>query len=77
VKRFFCTICGKIRHVRVLPPGVDTFQTNISKRTGECRWHSSGVRHPRMAPTQKYVRVKAPPQPIAPSPKNKAKRGGK
>lgn len=43
MKRFFCTICKKVKHVRVLPSGVDLHQENIKLRTGECRFHTANT----------------------------------
>lgn len=43
-KRFYCTVCKKVKRVRVLPAVVDTpMSPNPANRTGECDRHSRPV----------------------------------
>lgn len=42
MKRFFCTICGKVKRVRKYPASVDD-STNevVALRKGTCKWHDA------------------------------------
>lgn len=41
MKRFYCTVCKKIKRVRVYPASVaDTQATSPQNRIGECKYHS-------------------------------------
>lgn len=42
MKRFYCTVCKRIRRVRQLPPGVEK-NINNAYTTGECRWHGEAL----------------------------------
>jgi len=44
MKRFYCTICKRVKRVRVLPSDVFTAidQSIPSDRLGECDWHTTG-----------------------------------
>jgi hypothetical protein len=48
MKRFYCTICKKVKYVRVLPPGSEPIEgmnneaPSETNRTGVCRWHNRG-----------------------------------
>jgi len=78
MKRFFCPICQKVKHVRVLPRGVDTFQEKIKLRTGECRFHSAG--EDRKAINKRVVihttRPKSSSKASSPAPAPKGKKKG-
>ena len=69
MRRFYCSRCQKIKHVRVMPSSVKTPQAeNPRDRVGECRWHSIGSPHAFFAahkqPTPpKQVKTKKAPQP--------------
>lgn len=40
MRRFYCSICQKVKHVRVMPSTVKTPNAeNPRDRVGECRWH--------------------------------------
>ena len=42
MKRFFCTICGKVKRVRSIPSNTRNPQhTNVMQRMGECDRHSA------------------------------------
>lgn len=42
MKRFFCTTCDAIRHVRVLPNDViNPLGDKPRERIGNCRWHTA------------------------------------
>lgn len=65
MKRFFCTICKKVKHVRVLPRNVVPAEM-VSRRTGECRFHdtvqSRKVLNSRVRKPNTYVKgVKSAP----------------
>jgi len=76
MKRFYCTICKKVKHVRVLPQGVDIHQERTKDRTGECRFHNSNESR---AVVHKRVRIVAgigsTRKTKASSAKTKSKRG--
>ena len=43
MKRFFCTICNKIKRVQHLPHNVENaFATMPEERVGQCNRHTSG-----------------------------------
>ena len=45
MKRFYCTVCKRVKRVRRIPPSVLTPNAEIvTERTGECAYHASGVR---------------------------------
>lgn len=42
MKRFYCTICQKVKRVRSLPDNVESeFAKNPIDRVGECKHHSN------------------------------------
>ncbi len=40
MKRFYCTVCKKIKRVQNLPRGVSEAITNPQDRTGQCNRHA-------------------------------------
>ena len=52
MKRFYCTICRKVKRVRNLPVNTVTPDSdNVYQRTGECNRHSA------MPVMQKYAKA--------------------
>ena len=44
MRRFYCSVCQKIRHVRVMPANVITPESDKpTERIGLCRWHGRTV----------------------------------
>jgi len=42
MKRFYCTICKRVKRVRKLPPTMDTPQADkVVERTGVCNLHEA------------------------------------
>jgi len=37
--RFYCTICKRVKRVRVYPPSVSVFGDDVRSREGVCKWH--------------------------------------
>jgi hypothetical protein len=58
MKRFYCTVCNKVKRVQRWPDNVQAYTSvNVFDRIGECNWHNGG---PRIIRTtgQSYKRVK-------------------
>lgn len=46
MKRFYCTICKRVKRVRTLPRITDTHSSVPSNRIGQCDRHTDGRIHP-------------------------------
>lgn len=44
MKRFYCTICQRVKRVRVIPTSVKFHGDDVRMREGTCSWHST-ARH--------------------------------
>jgi len=43
MKRFFCTVCQRVKRVRSLPSIIDNpTSVSLQDRTGQCDYHTSG-----------------------------------
>ncbi len=57
MKRFYCTVCKRVKRVRRIPASVTTPNAEkVTERTGECVYHASGYR-PRLTRQVKHVTV--------------------
>lgn len=51
MKRFFCTVCKKVKRVRNVPQIIDTPNAVVpSDRIGQCDWHSMGRAYMKSSP---------------------------
>jgi hypothetical protein len=72
MKRFFCTVCQRVKHVRKYPTSVDNpFAVSPQDRIGQCSWHVIGHVHPERLIPRRPVKVVTVPASIS----KKAKRG--
>lgn len=65
MKRFYCTICERVKRVRVMPSNVIglTYE-DATKREGTCRFHAThGPRHPVHPPKLRNIKAKSAPTP--------------
>ncbi len=63
IKRFYCTICKRVRRARVLPQSVISHveggrEIGPQDRVGQCRWHGRGDGMSRAAVTSRVRVVK-------------------
>ena len=65
MKRFYCTVCNKVKRVQHWPDDVQAYTSvNVFDRMGSCNWHSMGARPAQMKSTTSFKRVKPVKQPI-------------
>jgi hypothetical protein len=59
MKRFYCTVCKRVKRVRRIPLNVVSPNAEIvTERTGECSYHADGyVRRTRVAKPIKQVTI--------------------
>lgn len=58
MKRFYCTICQRVKRVRHHSSTTDTHPSNPSLRIGQCERHSAGTVHPsRVGPAPRVSHV--------------------
>jgi len=41
LKRFYCTICKRVKRVRVIPDSVTKYGDDVRMREGLCAWHTN------------------------------------